>query len=71
MAQVQTLTVATSDLERVPFDGEIVRCGPVAAVWQVAGHQFLSGRQVAITLLPFDPHDVPLDLAVIELPRQR
>lgn len=64
----RTLIVGVEDIGPIPENGEVVRCGPVGAVWQVRWHKLLSGDRIAINLEPYDPHDVPLDATIYELP---
>jgi hypothetical protein len=69
---VQRLTISDTDRRGMPEDpgvGDIVRAGHAGAVWRV-GQVMIDGptKALAVTLEPVDPHDVPLDALVRELP---
>lgn len=53
----------------LPKIGEVVRCGPVGAVWEVNGVTQISVVDWRIRLRAIDPHEVPLSASVVELPR--
>jgi hypothetical protein len=48
--------------------GRVVRCGPAGAIWRVGGIIQEFDDHWDVDLQPMDPHDVPLDYAVVELP---
>jgi hypothetical protein len=64
----QTLVLPVDSIVGAPENGEIVRCGPADAVWEVRWHKFLSGDRIAISLEPKDPNDVDLEAVVTSLP---
>jgi hypothetical protein len=72
MRQVRTVyydrEIATPYVEDAITAGEFVLCGPVGAVWRVE-RRLESDRGVEFTLVEANPHDVPLDGLVLELPR--